>query len=367
MFVLNEKSNTVSPLLKRTFSSLKLSERNHLQKWIVDSPEMLGEELLIIQEEFDGWDETRERLDLLALDKKGGLVVIENKLDDSGRDVVWQSLKYAAYCSSLTKQDILGLFREYLGPEDASNAEEKIASFLEIDDLTEMEISEGSNQRIILTAAKFRHEVTSTCLWLIDHGIDIRCKRVTPFAYEDRVLLNVEQVIPPKEAQEFMVRVGRKKIEAQRDRTESVERHRRRLKFWGLLKEQLTGKAAAVYSNRSPGKDHWLSGSTGQSGVSYNFHFLKDRVRYELSIGNSNKSQNKKIFDALIEQKETIEKEFNAPLLWLRLDDKISCRILFELEIDSYDEENWDQAFAWLNEHMNRGISVFQPKLDKLK
>lgn len=39
-----------------------------------------GEELLIIQKEFDGFDDTRERLDLLALDKDGNLVIIENKL-----------------------------------------------------------------------------------------------------------------------------------------------------------------------------------------------------------------------------------------------------------------------------------------------
>ena len=55
---------------------------------------------MILQEEFDGWDETRERLDVLALDKNGRLVIIENKLDDSGKDVVWQAQKYAAYCSS---------------------------------------------------------------------------------------------------------------------------------------------------------------------------------------------------------------------------------------------------------------------------
>ena len=49
------------------------------------TPEALGENLLIIQKEFDDFEDTRERLDLLALDKKGRLVVIENKLDDSGR------------------------------------------------------------------------------------------------------------------------------------------------------------------------------------------------------------------------------------------------------------------------------------------
>ena len=63
-----------------------------MQEWIAKCPECLGEELLIIQKAFDGFDETKERLNLLALDKQGGLVVIENKLDDSGKDVVWLAL-----------------------------------------------------------------------------------------------------------------------------------------------------------------------------------------------------------------------------------------------------------------------------------
>jgi RecB family endonuclease NucS len=51
---------------------------------------------LIIQKEFDGFNDTKERLDLLALDKQGNLVIIENKLDDSGKDVTWQVIKYAS-------------------------------------------------------------------------------------------------------------------------------------------------------------------------------------------------------------------------------------------------------------------------------
>ena len=41
------------------------------------------------------------------MDKSGNLVIIENKLDDSGKDVTWQSLKYASYCSGLTKENII--------------------------------------------------------------------------------------------------------------------------------------------------------------------------------------------------------------------------------------------------------------------
>lgn len=93
MYRVDSDSNRVVQLRKVGFSELGFRERNHLQEWIAHQPDVLGEELLIIQKEFDGFDDTRERLDLLALDKQGSLVVIENKLDDSGRDVVWQCLK----------------------------------------------------------------------------------------------------------------------------------------------------------------------------------------------------------------------------------------------------------------------------------
>ena len=62
--------------------------------------------MLIIQKEFSGFADALERLDLLALDKQGSLVLIENKLDDTGRDVTWQALEYASYCSSLSKDNI---------------------------------------------------------------------------------------------------------------------------------------------------------------------------------------------------------------------------------------------------------------------
>jgi hypothetical protein len=41
----------------------------------------------------------------------GNLVIIENKLDDSGRDVTRQALKYASYCSSLSKEEMRVIFQ----------------------------------------------------------------------------------------------------------------------------------------------------------------------------------------------------------------------------------------------------------------
>jgi len=88
-----------------------------------------GEELLIIQKEFSGFDDTKERLDLLALDKRGALAIVENKLDDSGRDVVWQCLKYASYCSTLSKTSIADIYQQYLDRPAAAVLLNGFASF----------------------------------------------------------------------------------------------------------------------------------------------------------------------------------------------------------------------------------------------
>jgi hypothetical protein len=102
------------PLAARTFADIGFKERANLQEWIVKEPSCLGEELLVIQKEFSGFSETRERLDILALDKQGSWVLIENKLDDTGRGVTWRALKYASYCSGLSKENIRSIYQEFL-------------------------------------------------------------------------------------------------------------------------------------------------------------------------------------------------------------------------------------------------------------
>lgn len=106
MYRIDAEANRILPLEVKRFS-----ERFHLQGWLENAPDAFGEELLIIQKEFDSFDDTPERLDLLALNKDGNLVIIENKLDDSGRDVVWQALKYASYCANLSRAQVIDIYK----------------------------------------------------------------------------------------------------------------------------------------------------------------------------------------------------------------------------------------------------------------
>jgi len=203
MFRINSTSNRLEPLRERAFGDLGFTERAHLQEWLVNHPSALGEDLLVIQKEFAGFADTRERLDVLALDKTGGLVIIENKLDDSGRDVVWQALKYASYCSTLTRDGVLAIYQDYLG--SSGDAEGKLTAFFETDDLAEVEINKSFRQRIVLVAANFRKEVTSTVLWLANYGIQMQCHIASVYESGGEHFLSLRQIIPTPTAEDYMI------------------------------------------------------------------------------------------------------------------------------------------------------------------
>ncbi|MCA1676198.1 MAG: DNA-binding protein, partial [Actinobacteria bacterium] len=83
-----------------------LRAREHLQEWILAHPEILAADLRIISFEFDRWEAagsvpTYDRLDILAMDRSGRLVVAELKRDRAPDTVTMHALNYAAMVSRL--------------------------------------------------------------------------------------------------------------------------------------------------------------------------------------------------------------------------------------------------------------------------
>lgn len=341
MFLVNPQSNRITKVGKVSFAELGYGERTHLQEWIANQPDALGEDLLIIQKEFDGFDDTRERLDLLAIDKSGALVVIENKLDDSGRDVAWQAIKYASYCSTLSKTKIADIYQKYLDRcgHTEGNARDKIAEFLDGEDFENIVLNTGTTQRIILVAAHFRKEVTSTVLWLLKHQIDVACFKATPYRVDGE-----EQV-----AERGM-----------------LTRHQLRLDFWRQALDALENAGMTLYANVSPGKDNWLASGSGLSGVIYSMVFNADEVRAEFAL-NRARDQSKTLFDHLLAQREQIESEFGEPLEWRRLDDKKASIVTISHACAGHDRAQWPEAITWLVDHMRKIQQVFSPRIPQLK
>ena len=85
MYKVDIENKKLIKLSQTQFSTYNLLERFDIEEWIEKTPDILGEELLIVAKELRL--PFGRRVDLLAVDKQACLVVIELKRDDSGSDV----------------------------------------------------------------------------------------------------------------------------------------------------------------------------------------------------------------------------------------------------------------------------------------
>ena len=327
MYILDPQTKRLIKAEKCTFKSLKLKERQDLQEWIANEPSSLGEPLLIIQKEFADFADTRERLDLLALDKKGNLVIIENKLDDSGKDVTWQAIKYASYCSSLSKQQVLDIFQKYLvSVGEKTVAAEALSEFFEGKDIEDIEINKGNSQRIILVAANFHKEVTSAVLWLQNFNLRIKCVKVTPYKYGDQVMMEFDQIIPIEDAEEYQIKIANKEQEESEESESTQIRYNNRQRFWSEFID-FNKQHNGLFSASAAVTDNWISKSVRTiAGGTINVIINKDNCRVELYLNTGEQSKNKEIFDTLAQHKAEIDAELSG-MEWQRMDDKVTCRV----------------------------------------
>ena len=208
LFRINPENRESEKIAEVDFARLGFKERQDIQEWVAANPGILGEDLLIIGKEFSGFDRTDERLDLLAVDADGKLVVIELKRDDSGADAHWQAIKYASYLQRASADDIIRMLAEYseTSEEDATNS---LLQHLNADDLNAL----NNDQRIILASHRFAPEVTSAALWLNDKapGDDlISCVQLTPYQDGDDGPLYVQAstIIPVPGVDDYIIGIG---------------------------------------------------------------------------------------------------------------------------------------------------------------
>jgi RecB family endonuclease NucS len=83
--------------VKRTsLAAASIRERQDLQRVLRQGISVLSDDLLVIAEEYGLFEDSRRRVDLLALDRTGTLVVIELKRTDDGGHMELQALRYTA-------------------------------------------------------------------------------------------------------------------------------------------------------------------------------------------------------------------------------------------------------------------------------
>lgn len=188
---------------RRQFEEAGYRERLDVQVMIRNSPEQffaeMGEKLLLIAEELRPATFVDDRIDLLAVDPSGMVVVIELK---RGNDKL-QLLQALAYASMVAKwkPDQLVARRAALTERPDSEVIKELEEFLEgePDALNQM-------QRVILIAEAFDFEVLSTAEWLYErYDIDIRCYRLSLSSDAQSDFINCTCIFPPPELSQHAI------------------------------------------------------------------------------------------------------------------------------------------------------------------
>ena len=208
LFRINPDSRESEKIAEVDFARLGFQERRDIQEWVAANPGILGEDLLIIGKEFSGFDRTDARLDLLAVDADGKLVVIELKRDDSGADAHWQAIKYASYLLRASAGEIVRMLADYQGVSE-EDATERMLQHLNADDLNAL----NNDQRIILASHRFAPEVTSAALWLNEKtsGEDLlTCVQLTPYrdGASGSLFVQANTIIPVPGIDDYVIGIG---------------------------------------------------------------------------------------------------------------------------------------------------------------
>ena len=308
----------------------------------------------------------------MALDKEGNVVVIENKRDDSGNAVEWQAIKYASYCSTLLKDDIVSIYSDYLKNKGSQeNAQEVIEDFLSDD-----EVSFPSEKvRIILVSRQFREEVTSAVQWLLNQGIDIECVTIKPYKDNDCIYLDSDVILPQAQTKDYTLKLAYKDKEVQKQKKNQNISNEKHAVFWQEFVDHFPNKSKSSFAGRDFSNcplSH-INGSARMGGprTSYVLVANKKAIRIELYIdGNKGAALNKQIFDYLESHKNTIEDVLrNHKVKWQRLEDKGACRISINCDksLSFENDEDKEEIFKYFNNNILTFESAFEPYANKIR
>jgi hypothetical protein len=243
MAIYEVNSDTLRKIEETSFAEVGVKERGDLQRLLRTQIDVVSPDTLIIAEEFGEWEDSRRRIDLLGIDHDANLVVIELKRTEDGGHMELQAIRYAAMVSAMTFERAIEVYEAYLrkiGSEIDSRS--SLLEFLGWDDPDEDTFAQ--DVRIFLLSADFSKELTTAVIWLNEREIDIRCIRLKPYRDNERLILDVQQIIPLPEAEEYQVQIKAKQQRERRLRKFNPDFTKYDVTVGGTIKERLAKRAA---------------------------------------------------------------------------------------------------------------------------
>ncbi len=207
--------DAISRVAETTFQAEEILERKDLQRVLRDNIDAIAPNCFVLAEEYGNWADSKRRIDLLCLDSDANLVVVELKRTEDGGHADLQAIRYAAMISIMRFEDaVKAHISSFQKSED--EARQAILNFLKWENPSDGQFAQ--DVRIILVSADFNPEITSTAIWLNKKDLDVRCVRLKPYKIADRVLVDIQQIIPLPEATDYQNQLKKKEEEERQSR-----------------------------------------------------------------------------------------------------------------------------------------------------
>ena len=295
-------------------------EANDFTRWLQENADVLSE---VIDHDIDNIEREKKTaestfsVDLVASDKDGSSIVIENQLEKSNHDH-------------------LGKLITYLTAMQADTA--------------------------VWIVAEPRPEHVAAMSWLNESNANFYLLKIEAIRIENSSpapLLTL--IVGPSEE---VKSIGRNKQKmSERDR----ERYQKRYDWWSQLIEHPVAKE---HSHLSPSKYSWLSRGSGVRGISfmYTVSMGEASAGIKIDLGKYMDQANLQVFDQLHAKKDQIEKVFGSGLDWDRGENKRASWIGTTLS-GGYNDPvtKWGIAQDGITDAMNRLIRAVRPHLKKLE
>jgi hypothetical protein len=274
-----------------------------------------------------------------------------------------QAIRYAAMVSSMTFARAAEVFQAFLDRAQAGqDARRNLLEFLGWDEPREDDFAR--DVRIILVAADFSKEITTAVLWLNERDLDIRCVRMKPYQNGTETIMDVQQVVPLPEAEEYTVQIKQKE---QAQRAEQATRQSERRAFWAAVLPEIQ-RVTGRFTNWTPPDGDWLASGAGVRGVRVVLRTRRNDCAADLYIdgGPGSREWNKAVYDRLLAQREEIDVAYGPGLEWFRMDERqASCLTVYPAKVGyTSASAEWADAARGLADHAQRMFGVLRPFVD---
>jgi len=134
-----------------------------------------------------------------------------------------------------------------------------------------------------------------------------------------------------------------------------------RIKYWTAFRSFLKDRESKLRPQK-PSTAHWCSFSIGTSRArTAALVITRDRkvgVELTLDAGDA-----KSLFAELLAQKNSIETIVGTSLKWREMPGRKASRVCIHKAVDPFDEADWPQQFAWLQNMLEKFDEAFRPAL----